>query len=211
MIMRFSALVAVGVGAVALFGFRGGGGDSERVADAKAHLASLGRLSKPIWEQMQGKHTWVFGAPSKVKLVGLLTPNASANLKNMLFGGPNKDADILCKTIMVPDDASPTWNLASKLRIAYAIVDSSGYQTPPIVLNSKKQVAEPKVGDFDAAWKALPADIQKQATDEFELYRELAKHVKTDTYFVELPDGSVVEVGHPFNVEKVWNEYLMSR
>ena len=113
--------------------------------------------------------------------------------------------------MMIPDGIARTWNLASKLRIAYALMEPGKYKAPPIILNSMKQIGEPKFGDFDRDFKVLPADIQKLAEDEFESYKEIAKQIKVDTYYLLLPNDEVVEVGHPQNVEKVWNDYLLSK
>ena len=74
-----------------------------------------------------------------------------------------------------------------------------------------KQIGEPKFGDFDREFKSLPVEIQHKAEEEFDSYKELGKQIKLDTYYLLLPNDEVVEIGHPFNVEKVWNDYLIAK
>ncbi len=194
------------------FGFSAGDKDADSGQAAKARLASLPKISMETWKQMLTKHGWLYGSmTAKIKMIGFLTPKATPELKNVLFGAPNRDYDFVCKTIMLPDTSSPTWNLAAKLRIAYALQDPNRYRTPKIVLNQSKQLAEPKVGDFENEWKSVPADIQKQAEEEFESCTELAKRAKPDTYYAILPDDTIVEIGHPLNIERVWNDYLSTK
>lgn len=193
-------------------GFSGSGGDAEKALEAKTRLAALPRLSQTTWKQMLVKHGWLFGSmTAKIKVIGFLTPNASASAKNVLFGAPVHDGDIVCKTIMLPDDSSPTWNLAAKLRIAYAIDAPNKYKTPRIVLNKAKQISEPKAGEFEQEWASLPESLRKQAAEEFESDRDLGKQFKIDTFYAVLPNEEIVEVGHPLNVDKVWTDYLVSK
>jgi len=161
---------------------------------------------------MLAKQGWLHGSmKAKIKVIGFLTPRADISAKNVLFGAPTHDGDVVCKTILLPDDGSPTWNLAAKLRIAYALSDPNKYRTPKIVLNLSKQISEPNAGDFEREWLTLPDDMRKKATEEFESNQELVKQAKVDTFYVALPNDEIVEVGHPFNVEKVWNDYLISK
>ena len=209
--MKLVGLVIVGVCALGTFGFRDGE-DAEKIQEAKTRIGALPHITPVLWKQLIQKHGWLYGAPSaKIKVLGFLTPNATPNVKNVLFGAPTHQGDVICKTMMIPDEIARTWNLASKLRIAYALMEPGKYKAPPIILNSMKQIGEPKFGDFDRDFKALPADIQKLAEDEFESYKEIAKQIKVDTYYLLLPNDEVVEVGHPQNVEKVWNDYLLSK
>lgn len=210
--MRLSALMVCGVSIFSALSFSASVKDAESPQGAKARLAALPKISLETWKQMLTKHGWLYGSmTAKIKVIGFLTPKAAPELKNVLFGAPNRDYDFVCKTIMLPDTASPTWNLAAKLRIAYALQDPNHYRTPKIVLNQAKQVAEPKVGDFESEWKALPPEVQKQAEEEFDSCTELAKRAKSDTYFMILPDDTIVEIGHPLNIEKVWNDYLSTK
>ena len=209
--MKLVGLVVVGVCALGIFGFRDGE-DAEKIQEAKTRIGALPHITPGLWKQLIQKHGWLYGAPSaKIKVLGFLTPNATPNVKNVLFGAPTHQGDVICKTMMIPDGIARTWNLASKLRIAYALMEPGKYKAPPIILNSMKQIGEPKFGDFDRDFKVLPADIQKLAEDEFESYKEIAKQIKVDTYYLLLPNDEVVEVGHPQNVEKVWNDYLLSK
>ena len=209
--MRICAFVGLGVCALGLLGFRDGN-DAEKAQDAKSRLSGLSRMDLALWKQSLQKHGWLYGAATgKIKVIGFLTPNAKTASKNILFGKPTQLGDINYKTIMLPDTIARTWNLASKLRIAYALLEPAKYKTPPIILNAMKQIGEPKFGDFDREFKSLPVEIQQKAEDEFESYKDLAKQVKVDTYFMMLPDETIVEIGHPFNVEKVWNDYLLAK
>lgn len=193
-----------------IFGFRSNG-DEEAIQAAKVRIAALPRVSAETWKTMLSKHGWLYGSMSaKIKVVGFLTSKADIKARNMLFGSPGKEGDIVCKTIMIPTENSPNWNLASKIRIAYALSDPNKYKTPAIILNKAKQIAETKVGEFEKIWKTFPEDIQKQASEEFESYTELTKRIKVDTYYAALPNDEIVEVGHPFNVEKIWNDYYLS-
>ena len=85
------------------------------------------------------------------------------------------------------------------------------YKAPAIVLDAQKQIGEPNNGDFEREFKLVPADIQQKAEAELESYKVIAKQIKVDTYYLQLPNGDAVEVGHPFNVEKVWNDYLLTK
>jgi hypothetical protein len=209
--MNIRAFAMIGVCTFSLFGFRNGG-DAEKVQEAKSRLDGLARMEPSSWQIALQKHGWLYGAPSaKIKVIGFLTPNAKLTSKNILFGAPTHQGDVICKTIMLPDSIAKTWNLASKLRIAYALMEPSKYKAPPIILNAQKQIGEPKIGDFARMFNSLPADIQQKAEEELESYNELAKHVKTDTYYLLLPNNEVVEIGHPFNVEKVWTDYLLTK
>ena len=209
--MKSFGLVVVGVCAFGLLGFQDGE-DAEKVQEARTRLVGLPRMTPGLWKQLIQKHGWLYGAPTaKIKILGFLTPDAKANAKNILFGAPTHQGDMICKTVMMPDPIAKTWNLASKLRIAYALMEPAKYKAPPIILNAMKQIGEPKFGDFDRAFKALPEDIQKQAEEEFDSYKEISKQVKVDTFYLLLPTEEVVEIGHPFNVEKVWNDYLLTK
>lgn len=208
--MKLFGLVIAGVCAFGMFGFRIGE-DAEKVQEAKSRIGALPHLTTGLWKQLIQKHGWLYGAPSaKIKVLGFLTPNATQNVKNVLFGAPTHQGDVICKTMMMPDSIARTWNLASKLRIAYALMEPGKYKAPQIILNSMKQIGEPKFGDFDRDFKALPPEIQKKAEEEFESYKEIGKQIKVDTYYILLPNDEVVEVGHPLNVEKVWNDYLLA-
>ncbi len=209
--MRSIKWVVVGLCALSLVGFRDGS-DVAKVRDAKQRMDSLHHISSELWKQLIQKHGWIYGAPSaKIKVLGFITYNAPLNTRNVLFGSPTHLGDVICKTMMVPDDAAKTWSAASKLRIAYALMEPTKYKAPPIILNGLKQVGEPNIGDFQRDFSALPADIQKQAGAELESYKEIAKQIKVDTYYLLLPNDEVVEVGHPLSVEKVWNDYLLSK
>lgn len=209
--MRFHVLAGLGLVAFGLLGFRGGE-DAEKTQAAKSRLDGLARMDLGLWKESLSKHGWLYGSPTaKIKVIGFLTPNATLNSKNILFGAPTQQSDVLCKTIMLPDSIAKTWNMASKLKIAYALAEPSKYKAPPIILNAMKQIGEPKFGDFDRVFKSMPVEIQQKAEEELESYKELAKRVKVDTYYMLLPNDEVVEIGHPFNVEKVWSDYLLAK
>ena len=195
-----------------MFGFSGIRSDEDKVQEAKSRLAGLPHISQETWKQMLTKHGWLFGSMSaKIKVIGFLTPKANDAAKNVLFGSPTHKGDMVCKTILVPDSTNQTWNLAAKLRIAYGISEPNRYRTPAIILDETKHITQKQAGAFEKEWKALPEELRKRATDEFESCVELAKSVKVDTFYVILPNDEIVEVGHPFNVEKVWNDYLSSK
>jgi hypothetical protein len=209
--MKTVAYIVGGLCALGILGFRSGE-DAEKIQEAKARMDSRPRMSVGLWKQLLQKHGWLYGAPSaKIKVLGFLTPNAQPTAKNILFGAPTHHGDIICKTIMMPDSIARTWNLASKLRIAYALMEPTKYKAPPIILNAMKQIGEPKFGDFDREFKSLPADIQQKAEEELESYKEIGKQIKLDTYYMLMPNDEVIEIGHPFNVEKVWNDYLVTK
>lgn len=209
--MRISALFVLGAFVLGAFGFRTGE-DAERAQAAKTRIDALPRMSTELWKQSLQKHGWLYGAPSaKIKVIGFLTPEAKTASKNILFGSPTHQGDVICKTIMMPDSIAKTWTLASKLRIAYALMEPGKYKAPPIILNAMKQIGEPKFGDFDREFKSLPIEIQQKAEDELESYKELGKQIKLDTYYMLLPNNEIVDIGHPFNVEKVWNDYLLTK
>ncbi len=209
--MKFLRMVIVGASALGILAFRSGE-DAEKIQEAKTRMVALPRLDTVLWKQLIQKHGWLYGSPkAKIKVLGFLTPNAKSASKNILFGAPTREGDVICKTIMMPDSIAKTWNLASKLRIAYALMEPTKYKAPPIILNAMKQIGEPKFGDFDREFKSLPIDIQQKAEDEFESYKEVAKLIKVDTYYMLMPNDEVVEIGHPFNVEKVWNDYLVAK
>ncbi len=211
-IMRCSALLVLGLCAASVFGFTPNGGDAERAQAAKARLAALPRISVETWKGLLAQHGWLVGnSTSKIKIVGILTPEAPLAARNLLFGTPNRDADFVCKTMMLPMDGCPNWNMATRLRVAYALMEPNKYKTPSIILNQKKQIAEPKPGEFAKAWDEVPKDIQDMADAEVAKYGELAKHVKINTYYAILPNDEVVEVGHPFQIEAVWNDYLSAK
>jgi hypothetical protein len=207
---KFAILIS-GLCALGLLGFRDSG-DVEKVQEAKSRMGALPRLDAGLWKQLIQKHGWLYGSPkAKIKVLGFLTPNAKLASKNILFGAPSHEGDVIYKTIMMPDSIAKTWNLASKLRIGYAMSEPTKYKAPPIILNAMKQIGEPKFGDFDREFKALPVEIQQKAEVEFDSYKELGKQIKLDTYYLLLPNDEVVEIGHPFNVEKVWNDYLVAK
>ena len=207
--MKLFRLIGAGLCLITVFGFTSADKD---VSDAKSRLSALPHVSPELWKSLIKQHGWIFGAPSaKIKILGFLTPGAKEQNKNILFGSPTHQGDVICKTMMMPDAGAKTWTLASKLRIAYALMEPTKYKAPPIILNSLKQVGEPKNGDFAHDWDLVPTEIQQRAEAEMASYAELTKQIKLDTYYVLLPNDEVVEVGHPFNVEKVWNDYLLSK
>ncbi len=209
--MNRIAFLVCGISGICLSGFRDGG-DVEKVQEAKSRMGALPRLDAGLWRQLIQKHGWLYGSPkAKIKVLGFLTPNAKLASKNILFGSPSHEGDVIYKTIMMPDSIAKTWNLASKIRIGYAMSLPTKYKAPPIILNAMKQIGEPKFGDFDREFKSLPVEIQQKAEEEFDSYKELGKQIKLDTYYLLLPNDEVVEIGHPFNVEKVWNDYLIAK
>ena len=209
--MKFVCFVMGGLCLLGVFGFRDAV-DTKRVQEAQARLHSLPRMAPGLWKTLIQQHGWIYGAPSaKIKMLGFVTPKAKLELQNVLFGSPTHQGDTICKTMMMPDDGSKTWTVASKLRIAYALMEPMRYKAPAIVLDAQKQIGEPNNGDFEREFKLVPADIQQKAEAELESYKVIAKQIKVDTYYLQLPNGDAVEVGHPFNVEKVWNEYLLTK
>ena len=209
--MKLLGLVVGGACLFGIYGFRSGG-DVEKVQEAKARLNALPRLAPGLWKKLIQQHGWIYGSPTaKIKMLGFLTPNAKIETRNVLFGSPTHHGDTICKTMMMPDESAKTWTTASKLRIAYALMEPTRYKAPSIILNSQKQIGEPNIGDFNRDFKALPAEFQKKAEDELESYKEIGKQIKVDTYYLLLPNGEAVEVGHPFNVENVWNDYLLAK
>lgn len=209
--MRISTLWFIGIvvlsGSAAL-----ASNESNSAQVAKARLAALPRISAESWKSLLSQHGWLYGnVKAKIKVVGILDPSASLVTRNLLFGSPNRESDYVCKTLLLPSDTSPNWNTMSKLRVAYALMEPTKYRVPNIILNQAKQVAEPKPGDLDREWAAVPDDIKKQAETEVAGYAEIAKRVKVNAYYVVLPNDEVVEVNHPFEVERVWNDYLTSK